>query len=143
MMGGDGRSTQPYGPETLAIRRFLVRLAGLGAHDRALVVQRYNAGVHDPANRLAETALATTIERSDREAARDALSGPLLQLVKRSAASVVTPPETDVLETLDPIAEPALAALLALLVRDVLEAPHFTWLYAPFADCIPLSELTA
>ena len=37
----------------------------------------------------------------------------------------------------------ALAATLALLVRDVLPASAFTTLYAPFATLIPVDALSA
>jgi len=72
----------PYGPETAAIRRFLVRLAGLGAADRRAIVQGWRRLTALPAYDRAETTLAQVIERSGREPARDALSGPLLQLEK-------------------------------------------------------------
>ena len=132
----------PYGPETPAVRRFLVRLAGLGSSDRARVVERFAATAGERVFAAAEAALATAIERSGRETARDALSGPLLQLVQvadvpRSAA------ETDetMLASLDPVAEPALAALLALLVRDLLPAEQFAVLYAAFDDSIPAGDV--
>ncbi|MFN5598864.1 MAG: hypothetical protein ACK5AK_05700, partial [Gemmatimonas sp.] len=139
---------ETYGPNTAAIRRFLVRLAGLGIEARSRVTDAYAAEVSTRAWMLAETALATAIERSGREPQRDALSGPLLQLVQRdrgaaatataataTAATATAAEATDedrVLDTLDPVAEPALAALLALLVCDLLDGAQLARLLAPF-----------
>ena len=134
--------SQPYGPQTAAVRNFLVRLAGLGAADRDAVVARHAALADTPRYQRADATLGDVITRSGREAARDALTGPLLQLVKRPAASAEAT-QTDAAEgdaddvVLDPIAEPALAALLALLVRDLLDEPTLRLLTDAFADTIP------
>lgn len=157
---------ETYGPNTAAIRRFLVRLAGLGIEARSRVTDAYAAEASTRAWVLAETALATAIERSGREPQRDALSGPLLQLVQRdrgaaapnaaptAAPSVARSPaeasigeagatdEDRVLDTLDPVAEPALAALLALLVCDLLDSAQLARLMAPFEGVIALAEVT-
>ena len=144
---------ETYGPNTAAIRRFLVRLAGLGIEARSRVTDAYAAEVSTRAWVLAETALATAIERSGREPQRDALSGPLLQLVQRdrgaaataTAATATAAEATDedrVLDTLDPVAEPALAALLALLVCDLLDGAQLARLMAPFEGVIALTEVT-
>lgn len=126
-------SVLPYGPETTAVRGFLVRLAGLGAADRAAVVARYEMVAATRAYEVADTRLGEVIARSGREEARDALSGPLLQLVKRPTATDA--PEIE----LEPIAEPALAALLALLVRDLLDDATLRLLTDAFSETIPLS----
>ena len=81
---------QPYGPNTAPVRRFLVQFAGLGAGARAQVTQAYAAQSATRAWAVAESALAHAIERSGREAQRDALSGPLLQLVQRDVPGPVT-----------------------------------------------------
>lgn len=131
-------SATPYGPETAVVRRFLARFAGLSASDRATVVASYTAQT-DAANwHRADTALASALSGADREAARDAVAGPLLQLVR-----VGEPDDDDPLASLDPVAEPALAALLALLVADVLDAAHTAILYAPFESLIPRASLQA
>ncbi len=147
----------PYGPNTAAIRRFLVRLAGLGTEARTRVTAAYAAQASTRAWVIAETALATTIERSGREPQRDALSGPLLQLVQRDAHGarpaasedengdengVENGDEDGVMDTLDPIAEPALAALLALLVVDLLDSTQVMRLLAPFDGVISLADVT-
>ncbi len=130
--------SQPYGPQTPAVRGFLVRLAGLGATDRAAVVARYETVAATPAYEAADARLGDVISRSGREEARDALSGPLMQLVKRPLTQPmpddVAAPEI----ALEPIAEPALAALLALMVRDLLDDATVRLLTDAFTDTIPL-----
>jgi len=125
------------------VRFFLVRLAGLGNSDRDDVVQRYAAQCSRAEYLAAETLLGETLERSGRTDARDALAGPLMQLVQlvrqpdsANEASDAGAPDDD-LASLHPIAEPALAALLALLVADLLPADVTALLYAPFAERIP------
>ncbi len=133
-------SALPYGPQTAAVRGFLVRLAGLGAADRATVVSRYEMVSATRAYRAADTLLGEVVTRSGREDARDALSGPLLQIVKRTApasasatpraAETALDPEVE----FEPIAEPALAALLALMVRDLLDEGTVNLLTSAFHD---------
>lgn len=135
-------SPLPYGPATPAIRRFLVRLAALGASERHAAIAGYAAVRETRAWQIAETALAEVIERSGRSSAQEALAGPLLQLVRRPEASAQVPESTEeALDTLEPMAEPALAALLALMVHDLLTPRDFATLYAPLADIIPLDVL--
>lgn len=135
-------SVQPYGPNTAAIRAFLVRFAGLGAHDRFTVVARYQERVNTRTYHVAESAMATAIERSGREPMQQALSGPLLQLVRRADILPATEPtEENALEGLDPVAEPALAALLALLVRDLLDEGQLEQVYGAFSTVIALGDL--
>ena len=126
--------SQPYGPQTAAIRGFLVRLAGLGTTDRAAVVARYETIALTRDYEAADTRLGDVIKRSGREEARDALSGPLLQLMKRPVPDASTAAEI----ALEPIAEPALAALLALMVRDLLDDATVRLLTDAFTDTIPL-----
>ena len=128
---------QPYGPETAAVRRFLVRLAGLSAADRAIVVARYETIAATRAYEAADARLGEVITRSGRDEARDALSGPLLQLVKRPTPDVSPAADAEADIALEPIAEPALAALLALMVRDLLDDATVQLLTDAFADTIP------
>jgi hypothetical protein len=130
-------SSQPYGPQTTAVRRFLQQLAGLSAVDRAQVVERYIARSSEHGWSRAERALGEAMVRGDREAARDALSGPLMQLVRNPSAAP-TDDEAIALAALDPIAEPALAALLALVVRDLLAPDEVALLLSPFAALVTL-----
>lgn len=138
-------STLPYGPNTAAIRGFLVRLAGLGTDSRGRVVDQHAALAHTRAYEAADSTLGETITRSGREDARNALFGPLVQLLKRPGAAP-TPgrePASDAADDdieLDPIAEPALAALLALLVGDLLSADTRRILTASFDGVMPVSD---
>ena len=133
-------SPGPYGPATPKVRRFLVQLAGLGVTLRAEVVARHAGLAPTSAYAAAEALLGETIERSGRTDARDALAGPLVQLVRhpRETGDVGEGFEG---EALDPIAEPALAALLAILVDDLLPAEPRALLYAPFQFVIPYEKL--
>lgn len=126
----------PYGPATAVVRRFLARFAGLSTADRAGILAKYVAQAESARWHRADTALASALTGADREAARDAVAGPLLQLVR-----VGEPDDNDPLASLDPVAEPALAALLALLVADVLDSTHVDTLYAPFELLIPRASL--
>ena len=128
---------QPYGPQTVAIRGFLVRLAGLGTTDRAAVVARFETIARTRDYEAADARLGDVIKRSGREEARDALSGPLLQLVKRPTPDVPPASDAEAEIALEPIAEPALAALLALMVRDLLDDATVQLLTDAFADTIP------
>jgi len=136
----------PYGPQTAAVRGFLVRLAGLGAADRAAVVSRYDAVSTTRAYEAADARLGDVITRSGREEARDALSGPLMQLMKRPVAAITeatstdTDTDTDTELELEPIAEAALAALLSLMVRDLLDDATVRLLTDAFSDTIPLGS---
>ena len=131
-------SAGPYGPATAKVRRFLVQLAGLGVTLRDEVVARHAGLAPTSAYAAAEAQLGETIERSGRTDARDALAGPLLQLVRRHHDSGDA---SEGLDALDPIAEPALAALLAILVDDLLPAEQTALLYAPFQSVMPYEML--
>ncbi len=128
-----------YGPGTPLVRRFLLQLAGLGAAECERVVSRYRDIVDAPAFVAAERILGETIARSGRDSARDALAGPLLQLV--GEFDPLADPR-DALTSLSEIAEPATAAILALVAADVLPPETFAALYRPFAEVMPFSGLT-
>jgi hypothetical protein len=135
---GPTASSAPYGPQTPAIRRFLVQLAALDLPTHDAVVARFAALFPEPDFAEAELVLGEVIERSGRGDGRDALAGPLLQIVRDRDAA---PPSDGEEVALDPIAEPALAALLALLVCDLLPPERVAVLYAPFREAIPLSDV--
>ena len=134
----ESSASAPYGPATPRVRRFLVQLAGLGAELRREVVARHDALAPTSAYAAAEALLGETIERSGRTDARDALAGPLLQLVRRAPDLALA---AEGLDALDPIAEPALAALLAIVVADLLPADQAALLYAPFESAMPFEAL--
>ncbi len=137
--------SSPYGPNTARVRRFLVRLAALGHVERAQVVARFASLSGGRAFATAEVALADAIERSGRADARDALGGPLLQIARHMVpdgpAANTADEEADALDDLDPVAEPALAALMALLAEDLISAEHRRLLYSAFDEVIPLDRL--
>ncbi|MCU0616602.1 MAG: NAD-dependent epimerase/dehydratase family protein [Gemmatimonadaceae bacterium] len=129
--------TPPYGPQTAQIRTFLQRLAALDAEAHARVLAAWTAHRERASFRRAERMLGEVMARADRESARDAAAGPLLQMMRRPVAeSTDTVASEDPLATLDPLAEPALATLLALLVRDLLPADTFAELVVPLAALV-------
>ena len=132
----------PYGPQTLEIRRFLQRLAALPQGDWTAAAAEYDVQQRKGGFAAADRALSAAVARTQREPERDAALGPLAQLLRMPAAPDAppdAPPDDDA--PLAPVAEAALAATLALLVRDVLPASAFATLYAPFASRIPVATL--
>ncbi|MGZ8379312.1 MAG: hypothetical protein ACXW05_00845 [Gemmatirosa sp.] len=131
--------TAPYGPQTLAIRRFLQRLAALRPADWTAATTAFDALQGDRRFLAADRALSDAVSRTQRETERDAALGPLAQLLRTPEAAPSAAPGEE--PPLAPVAEAALAAILALLVRDVLPASAFATLYAPFATLIPVDAL--
>lgn len=128
----------PYGPATDAVRSFLVQLAGLDGEAHAGVVARFTELQQKRPYVAADVILGETMERSGRSDARDAVAGPLLQLVSIGEPNNSTVASQSAGLTLDLIAEPALAAVLALIVSDLLTTATLATLYAPFEPIIPL-----
>lgn len=133
---------QPYGPQTLAIRRFLQHLAALPATEWEAIAAGFAAHAAQPAFVRADRALGLVVERAGRETERDAALGPLVQLVRLPRPADAPPPTEDEEVPLHPVAEPALAAVLALLVRDLLPEASFAALYAPVAAHVPAERLS-
>lgn len=131
----------PYGPNTPAVRRFLQRFAALRAADWEQAARRYVDGAGTAAFAAADRALAQAVERTGRTTERDAVVGPLVQLVRDAPLAPRRTDDDDGLALLPPVAEAALAALLALVVRDVVPERAFDTLYAPFAELIPVQQL--
>lgn len=143
----------PYGPSTSQIRRFLQRLVALTAEVEAQVASEYALARATLEFQAAERLLGVAIARSGREAERDALGGPLLRMLAADVPSnsppavggVDTPPSSPPVSggepALRPIAEPALAATLALMMQDVLTENQVALLYAPFQRFIPRTTL--
>jgi hypothetical protein len=134
-------SQMPYGPNTPAVRRFLVDFAGLSQSDLANVVSRYTQLFESAAWQQAERELGRVIVASGRESAQQALAGPLMQLVRRASPATdgdsSTDAESDQEPEFDDVAEAALAALLTLLAQDLLSLEQRRTLLAPFADVLP------
>ena len=133
------RPTMPYGPNTPAVRRFLQRLAGKPASDCITAARAYLSLQGTEELRMADRALGHALESSGRTDARDAVVGPLVQLMNGHAAKL----DADITGglTVDDLAESALAATLGLIVGDVIPAPMLEVLYRPFGGIIPLEEV--
>lgn len=129
--------TSPYGPRTPAVRHFLQRLAALPPVVWLAAARHYERARDDVRHRRADQALGAAVAALDRERERDALVGPVVQLARR-AAERHGPTDDDTVERL---AEAALAATLALLVSDSLPRAHVAQLYGAFEGAIPLAEL--
>jgi hypothetical protein len=125
---GSPRSSAPYGPGTDQVRRLLQRAAALEVARWRAAAARWPQWALAPAGRAADRALAEAIARAGRERERDAVVGPVVQLAGRVAAEAGLPA--------DAVAEPLLAAVLAAVAADVLEAEHVSRLSAPLADVL-------
>src|SRR5687768_2243361 len=77
--------TQPYGPNTPAVRRFLQRLAGKPASDCVAAARIYLSLQGTPEFSAADRTLGRALETSGRTDARDAVVGPLVQLLSGHA----------------------------------------------------------
>jgi hypothetical protein len=108
------------------VRRFLQYFAALAPADWDAAAATFGALERTPRFVAADAALGTAIERADRVAQRDAVVGPLLQLVRAGEST----------DELHPVAPAALAALLALVARDLLDGPTFATLTEPFAEVV-------
>ena len=128
----------PYGPATDVVRNFLVHLAGLDGEAHDGVVARFAELRQTRVYRAADVMLGETMARSGRSDARDAVAGPLLQLVRIDEPDNSAVPGHRPDDTVDPIAEPAVAAVLALIVSDLLSTATLATLYAPFEPVVPL-----
>jgi hypothetical protein len=91
-------------------------------------------GSHDMV--AADRLLGAAIEQHSRTDARDAIVGPIVQLMTGHADRVAIEPGVDV----ENLAEAALAAALALIARDIIPREAFEALYHPFEALMPLRE---
>jgi hypothetical protein len=129
----------PYGPRTPRVRHFLQRLARQPAVVWLAAARLFAAQRDTPALRRADRALGQAVDRHGRARERDALVGPVVQMARRAVPAGMGEADDEAL--LERLAEPALAAALALLVEDVLATEHVAALYAPFAEAVPRDEL--
>ncbi len=115
----------PYGPQTAEIRAYLRDLAATTHAQRERVCKEWTAVRATPAFARADRALGEAIVRVHRESERDAAAAPLLQMMRQ--------PGSEMRENtaMEPVAEPALAALMALVVRDALPDEVFQLLVEP------------
>lgn len=123
----------PYGPLTPLVRDFLQRLAGQPPMAWLAASRRYAALATTPAGRQADRALGAAITASAREEARDAVVGPIVQMASRAADGAAVAGD----DAVQRLAEPALAAALALLVADRLDPTQRQVLTQPFAGALP------
>ena len=144
----------PYGPHTDAVRRLLQRLAAAPAESWADAARRYEALARTPRYAAAERALAQAIADAGRERERDAVVGPLVQIAADAAERVArvarlepAPPAAAPAtsagddDAADRFAEPALAAALAVVMRDLLGREEFAALYEGVAGMVEEKEL--
>lgn len=138
----------PYGPHTDAVRRLLQRLAAAPAESWADAARRYEALARTPRYAAAERSLAQAIADAGRERERDAVVGPLVQIAADAAERVArlepAPPATaptSAADAADRFAEPALAAALAVVMRDLLGRAEFAALYEGVAGMVEEKQL--
>ena len=130
----------PYGPNTPAVRRFLQRLAGKPAADCATAARMYLSLQGTPVLIAADRAVGQAVESSGRTDARDAVVGPIIQLMNGHAGRLESEPALSGV-SLDDMAETALAAVLALIVGDIIAADALEVLYRPYAGIIPIEQI--
>lgn len=131
----ESESAQPYGPQTPIVRAFLMRLAAQPAVVWLAAARRYAEIAATPAGRQADRGLGAAIQSSAREQARDALVGPVLQMAARAAESAAL--DSGDREQVERLAEPALAAALALVVADRLADAQRELLTSAFGAAVP------
>lgn len=131
----ESQLAQPYGPQTALVRAFLQKLAAQPALVWLAAARRYEAISVTPAGRQADRGLGSAIERSAREPARDALIGPILQMATRAADSAAL--DSSDRQEVERLAEPALAAALALVVADRLGEAQRDLLTSAFGGAVP------
>jgi len=88
----------------------------------------------------ADRTLGHALETSERTDARDAIVGPIVQLMA-GHADMPGIADGSLGVTADDMAESALAAALGLIVGDVIPAPMLEVLYRPFSGLIPLEDI--
>ena len=127
------RDAQPYGPNTPAVRAFLRQIAERPTADWVTAALVYERMQHTLPFRGADHLLGQAIERGDREAARDAIVAPVVQIAKaKTPGGADAPPESA-----ERFAEAALAAALALVARDLMTPETVSILYRPFERMAP------
>jgi hypothetical protein len=132
---------QPYGPNTNAVRRLLQRLAALPPEEWARLAQLYEGLARTASFAAADRALGESIAAAGREAEGEAVVGPVVQLATDAAERVARAMGGEPAPEPARSAEPALAASLAVIARDLLDEPQFQLLYGPVSWAVPPGEL--
>ena len=130
----------PYGPNTDAVRRLLQRLAALPTDEWVRLARLYEGLHRTPRFAAADRALGEAMTAAGRESERDAVLGPVVQLAADGAARIGRAAESAAPDA-DRYAEPALAAVLAVIARDLLDEEQFTTLYGAVSWAVPVGEL--
>ena len=130
----------PYGPNTASVRRLLQRLAALPPEEWTRLAQLYEGLARTASFAAADRALGELIAGSGREGEGDAVVGPVVQIATDAAARVARTLGASAPEP-DRYAEPALAAALAVVARDLLDEQQFQLLYGPVSWGVPITEL--
>lgn len=131
----------PYGPNTSSVRRLLQRLAALPPEEWARLAQIYEGLARTASFAAADRALGEHIDATHREGERDAVLGPVVQLAADAAERVARAAGGGAEPDPDRFAEPALAAALAVVARDLLDDQQFQLLYGPVSWAVPLVEI--
>jgi len=139
-------SARPYGPNTDAVRRLLQRLAALPPEQWTRVARLYEGLQRTPRFAAADRALGDAMSAAGREGERDAVVGPVVQIATDAAERVAraTPGGADggaQSAEVDRYAEPALAAALAVVARDVIGREEFETLYSAVSWGVREEEL--
>ncbi|HJR67778.1 MAG TPA: hypothetical protein VJ802_15200 [Gemmatimonadaceae bacterium] len=130
----------PFGPRTLAVRRFLEAIQRLTIAQWREVIEAWRTTVTD-AWHDAGSAVAAAVTESDRRQAREELLSELGDITRRMRwdGGEAAGNSTQAIESTAHYV--ASLAALALLVRDRLTRHEFDALYGPFVSVIPLATI--
>lgn len=138
-------SARPYGPNTDAVRRLLQRLAALPPDRWTRIARLYEGLQRTPRFVAADRVLGEAMTAAGREGERDAVVGPVVQIATDAAerAGRATSGADGGVQSgeVDRYAEPALAAALAVVARDLIGRDEFETLYGAVSWGVPEAEL--
>ena len=140
------RARVRFGPNTVLVERFLLRLSRLPLSEWIAVGAAHEGLVRGQVTQFAEEG---TIADADAWAAADAaLCGAMDQresarnLVTRRVVHIATATKGMVPHaSYDAMVRAALTAVYAIIAREEIGGTHFHLLYAPFAGAVPIAEL--
>ena len=130
----------PFGPRTLAVRRFLEAIQRLTIAQWREVIEAWRTTVTD-AWHDASSAVAAAVTESERRQAREELLSELGDITRRMRwhGGEAVGNSTQAIESTAHYV--ASLAALALLVRDRLRRHEFDALYSPIMSVIPLATI--
>ena len=139
--GGRVSDENPFGPGTLAVRRFLEAIQRLTIEQWREVIEAWRTTVTD-AWHDAGSAVAAAVTESARRQAREELLSELGEITRRTRWNGGDR-AGDSSQAMESTAHyVASLAALALLVRDRITRREFDALYLPFRGVIPLESLS-